>query len=231
MSSSGILYTVLLTTFHLDKNWACGIFESCKDTSIAELAGFASCEQFLSYQMTESISRGSYSNFLYTDPGASARALAMPLNDCCSYPDSLDNSSIPFNQATNVSTPCAYCSGMCGGQDVCYTTGKAGTSSGAGGSSNNSVVVPSGDALAEVDTSAFYGFDALPMFVIYGVVFFGSAAIVLWRWLAESWERRKGGKKVVVPKGRGTMVSMQPLGGSVNNNTGSYEPPTAAGPA
>jgi Niemann-Pick C1 N terminus len=222
MSSSGIIYEVLLTTYNLDKNWACGVFESCKDTSIAELAGFASCEQFLDYQMTESISRGSYSNFVFHEPGTDNDSMAMPLYDCCSYPDNLDNSSIPLNQVTNVSTPCAYCSGMCGGQDMCYTTGKSGTST---ADANSSVVIPSGDALAEVTTAALYGFEVVPIVVIYGIIFFGSAWILLYRWLRANWEKRRGPRKEI-PKGRGTMVSMQPVGPA--SRSYSYEPPSAS---
>ena len=169
---------VLRTIFTVDAAWACGVWESCRLTFTSELASFATCEQFLEYQVAEAVGKGSYTLFRYAprDAPRGEGALALPLYDCCSYPASLDTPGA----AGNATSPCAFCAGSCG-DGSCYT---GVVPAGSAGRAVNGT--PAGDITA-YDDSPFVGFEWAPLALQYSLLLVGSLAVLGVRARAKAW--------------------------------------------
>ena len=203
------LRTVLLTTYYVDKYWACGIYESCKFAVIPETLGATDCENFLNFLSEGGISAGSYTSFVLTSPAEEPRVETLPVLDCCSYPAVLDNAA---GGAGNTSAPCAYCAGMCGGADLCYTTQASGTAAASGNSSSPGAGLPAGDAIDAPEQGAMFGFEALPIYILYGLLLAGSAAGLGGRAVASRCRKDGADDDAVTP--RKSVVSLPFLGGS-----------------
>jgi hypothetical protein len=161
---------------------------------------FATCEQFLEYQVEQGITAGTFSNFNFTvDPNRTiTHNMPVPVNeggkevvkylgvptvvsdgliymspavyDCCNFPINVDNTTLG-----NMSAPCIYCAGMCGTPgDVCYTTASV-----AGGNTSSTSLI---DA---VTLSALYGLDWVAVSATYGTALAVTIGVVIWnRFLA-----------------------------------------------
>jgi len=202
----GLPHEVLLTTYHIARDWACGIFESCRLTPLVSMFGLADCNAFLEFFSDQAIPSGSYTTFTLTD-AADPRAESRPLYDCCSYPSSLDNSTQPGN-ISSIPTSCA---GLSGGADVCYTTGRA-----ASPIANATSDWPAGNAVADDDTPVLFGFEWLPVAALYGLLAAGSAAILLGRSLGQRYCKRP---QATAPR-RQTIFSMPIWGGGSSGAAG-----------
>lgn len=193
----------LATTMYVDREWACGLWASCKGVALAST--FSTLEQFLAYQSSTGVSIGhSITSFEYVEPGA-PRGMTAPVFDCCSYPASLDTPGAPGN----TSSPCTYCAGTCG-TEPCYTGMAPGGAAGGGSSASSSAAID-----APLD-GALYGFEWLPLAVLYGVLALFSAMVVGYRFARVRFTTPKPEPQ------RATQVSMPPW------ESQNYEPALAS---
>lgn len=183
----------LSTTLYVDREWACGLWASCKGVALAST--FSTLEQFLTYQSATGVSIGhSVTAFEYVEPGA-PRGMTAPIFDCCSYPASLDTPGAPGN----TSSPCTYCAGTCG-TEPCYTGMAPGGAAGGGSSGGND----NGGAIDAPLEGALYGFEWLPLAILYGMLALFSALVMGYRYARQ---------RMATPKAepqRATQVSMPP---------------------
>lgn len=119
------MFTVLHTSAAVSKTFACGVFQSCQDTSkVKENPVLQNCESFFIFQgETEAITTGNmFIDFNYTgNATAAGTVIDQPLFSCCNFNLSLASKPPlqplppPAYGAPNVSCPCASCRGMCAG--------------------------------------------------------------------------------------------------------------------
>jgi hypothetical protein len=141
-------FDVLETRVALQRDFACGIFDSCERVKpVQQLSAMSNAEGFFAYQgQTEAIQHGAFIDFVLDSPSnASAPPMHVPLYSCCNFPD-VDPAS-GANSTGNSSCPCSYCKGMCAG-------GQCGAGTGAGGGGGD------GDTVYGTEPPWWNGFDA-----------------------------------------------------------------------
>lgn len=155
---------VLTSVISMSREYACGVFASCKDTPTAqENTVMSTCPSFfLDMGQSEAIQFGSDSNFTFSD---SESAMSLPLDNCCNYQ--------PFNEfnipeGDNTSCLCNACSGACPG-GTCF-----------GGveyiSTNTSTVIPPN--VGAPIYGVMHGFNGAIIGGVYGGIFLVSLAFL-----------------------------------------------------
>lgn len=125
---NGETYEVLRTRVSVNKAFACNTYSSCESVkSVTQTSAMSNAEGFFNYQGEyEAIQHGAFIEFDLDSQ--SPTALNPPTYSCCSFPVDFNNASLG-----NTSCPCAYCKGMCPGNDC------AGASGGGAGSNQASL--------------------------------------------------------------------------------------------
>lgn len=177
---------VMPANITLDRNFACGLFDSCQHVTKAQEEGqlSAGCLPFLNYQgQDQGVDHGVYYTFNFEDTGD--RRYVNNVTYCCSYPAELNqqysssdiatDGSMDGDSSANVSCPCANCRLACAGSGATCPARSSGPAY-----SPTDLTAPLHDAM--------YGFSPVTVGAVYGGIALVTVVLVWWQWRGASAE-------------------------------------------